>query len=271
MNAKLSIEKVTPSRASELLENLFEGQRPKSDAWIKKMAQDIVQGRWRLTCDCLLLVKGKLANGQNRLAAVVEANRPCEFIIMESNDEELYNVIDSGRKRTIGDVICKTSHYNCVASIAHWVARYDLGVITCSTASASGGHHSKGGVRLTRSDIIEFVHKNTESLVECASLALELYRKNGILAPAQAGALCFIGSRKNKLASQRFITDVYSGDSRADAAWDFREKCLKNKLSKAKFTNGMMFGLGIKCLKSYLNGTRNGNIKIADGEEFPRL
>src|ERR1017187_1807933 len=104
MNAKLTIEKVTPKRATELLSNLFEGQRNQRDGYIDSLALEMKEGRWRLSCDAILLVKGRLANGQHRLCAVIKSNVSCPFIVMETNDDELYKVIDAGQKRTIGDV-----------------------------------------------------------------------------------------------------------------------------------------------------------------------
>lgn len=246
-----------------MLSDLFEGQRPQRESYIDELTQEMIEGRWRLSSDCLLLVKGKLANGQHRMAAVVKSGITCEFIVMESNDDELYKIIDCGRKRTVGDVISSVENYNVVASIAHWICKYDKGAISTATNSGSG--------KCCRGDVIEFAQKNETELVLCAKMVNDLYKKFKILPCAQAGALLFIGRRKNKTKSDQFINDFFTGDSRDDAAWDYREKCLKNRMSKAKMSPGIIFGLGIKSLKSYLNGTRNGNLKIADSEGFPKL
>ena len=84
MNAKLSIEKITPQRAAILLENLLEDQRNQRSNYIENLASDMKMGLWRLSCDAILLVKGRLANGQHRMMAVVKSNTPQPFVIMEN-------------------------------------------------------------------------------------------------------------------------------------------------------------------------------------------
>lgn len=265
MNAKLSIEKVSPNRARELLSNLFPNQRPQRASYIEYLSGEMKAGRWLLSSDALLLVKGTLANGQHRLSAVLKSNVTCPFIIMETSDEELYKVIDAGRKRTVGDVLIGAKNSNAVASIASWMLKYEKGLITHSTDSGSGG----SGNKYNRSDVIDFAESHISELEECASCCYTLYKQSRIMPISISGALLFIGIRKGKEKAFEFISSVYEGTSHDDAAWDYREKWIKNQMSKAKMSNGIMFAMGIKAMRSYFQGTRPGVLKFAIDEEFP--
>lgn len=225
------------------------------------------EGRWRLSCDCILLVKGMLANGQHRMAAIVASGVSNQFIIMESNDDELYRVIDCGRKRTVADVFTSVDNANRISSIAQWVVKYDKGLLVKSATSGSQRSHDS----TSRGDILEFIESNLPVLAEIAALVMPLYAEKKIIPISQSGALAFIGFRKNKTKTQQFITNLYTGNSREDSCWDYREKCLRNSTSKAKLPPGTMFALGIKCLRSYLNGSRLGVLKMLDGETFPQI
>jgi hypothetical protein len=265
MNAKLTIEKITPKRATELLSNLFEGQRNQRDSYINSLATEMKEGRWRLSCDAILIVKGKLANGQHRLCSVIKSNASCPFIVMETNDDELYKVIDAGQKRTIGDVIKLVDNANSVASIGSLIVKYKSNQLS----AANEGNFQRNGS--SRSVTIEFIEKNLEQISECAKFVLELYRQKKIMPVSHAGALFFLGSEKNKTRTEDFVRSVFLGTSRDDAAWTYREKLLEEMRSKRKLPKPTMFALGIKSLRSALNGTCPDILKLQSNEPFPKL
>jgi hypothetical protein len=101
MKAQVDIVQITPKKAAEYLENLLDGQRSVRQQRVKSLTDDMRNGRFRLTCDAIVLVNGKLANGQHRMWAVVESDTPQPFILMRTDDEELYKVIDCGATRSV--------------------------------------------------------------------------------------------------------------------------------------------------------------------------
>ena len=266
MNATIKLEKISPTRAKEILQNVFDGQRHIFQPYVNSYAIDMKEGRWRLGNDALLIVKGLLANGQHRLLAVIKSNITCPFFVMESNDEQLYQVIDSGKKRSVGDVFARTKNSKIMAAIGALVAKYKAGGITAN--ATQGGEKSGCG----RADVISFIEKNELRLAECADFVLCLYRKKRIMNATRAGALLYLGSEKNREKTELFITNVFLGESKNDAAWDYRERCIKEMQDVPRpLPPQTMFGLGIKALKSFLNGTRPSVLKLCSGEEFPKL
>jgi len=100
-------------------------------------------------------------------------------------------------------------------------------------------------------------------------LASRLYGKKPILSKRMASALIEIGRNKSKQKAVLFVTRIYEGGGENDAAYDMRERLIKNSASNLKLNQSYVFGLLIKSMKSYFNGTRTGVLKITDGEKFP--
>jgi hypothetical protein len=264
MNAKLSIENINPKRASEMLANIFEGQRNLRNSYVDRLAQEIINGQWRLSPDCIVIIKDCVANGQHRLQAVVRAGKACPFIVMTSADDELFKIIDCGIKRTVADALTNVNNATSVASAATWIMKYDLDLL----GRTHGGGQSN---TCTRSSILEYVQQHHDELQEQVVFCAALYKKKQVAVPSRMAALLHIGARKNDQMTRRFITSVYMGDSREDSAWDFREKIMRDRAGKAKLPAPFLFGLAIKSLRSYINGTRIGVLKYVSTEEFPKL
>jgi hypothetical protein len=263
MNANLNIETISPKLAKYYLENIFDGQRQVRDSHVDKLAHDIREGRFRLSPDCILLVKGKLANGQHRLSAVVAAGLSCEFIVMRTDDEDLYKVIDSGIKRTEADCFAKLDYAKCSASIARLCVQYDKGALTPLGTDRN--------VIISRSDIIDYMESHMQELAEQSAKCQSLYRQKPVVPISLAGAMLHIGSRKDKAMADEFITAVYTGSTRDDSAFDVRERIMRNNASKAKLPRSYILGLLIKAFKSYTSGSRPGVLKLVDGERFPTV
>jgi hypothetical protein len=265
MKAKVNIVNITPGEAEKLLANMFEEQRPVQDAYVVRLSNEMTQGSWHLSPDCLVRIKGKLANGQHRLLAVCRSKISQPFLLMESDDDNLYKVIDSGNKRTVADVI-RGEYARDVATAARWIVLYDLDALSPQGAA-------RGGVSCTRSLCIEFIEQHREGLQSAVSKCARLYSEYRTVPASLAAAVLFIGQRNGAGADQvgQFVTHVYTGESSNDAARDFRERVIRSQIGNARLTRFYIMALMIKSLRSYLNGTRLGVVRLSEGEKFPHL
>lgn len=123
-NTQVRLMLVGPQTASEWLANKWGEQRNIRTGHVERLADDMLKNRFRLTPDAILRVKGRLANGQHRLEAVVRSKMPQYFLVMESEDEELYKVLDAGIRRTLGDSLVGYTHGHSLPPIAQWVLAY---------------------------------------------------------------------------------------------------------------------------------------------------
>lgn len=273
MNATIAIETITPAQAAKYLENRFDGQRHVRAPHVQRLASMIQKGEWRLTSDAVTLIKGKLGNGQHRCEAIVLAGKPCEALVLRTTDEKLFDVLDSGIARSVSDVLAQhgSGFAVTIASAARTAIAYERGLMSATKIGRpiSRPNSSIQDI-ITRQDIIAFCDDHQEKLAASAKLVSKWYGEAAILSPSMAVAFLHIASRKGQGKAHDFMKTVYTGDSK-DAAFDVRERLIKNKFSKRKLPSAYIFGLLIKAFRAYLNNERPQVYKIMASEEYPTL
>lgn len=257
---KIEILKITPEIASEWLQDKWGDQRSVRNGHVERLISDMIAGRFHLSPDAILRVKGKLANGQHRLAAVVACGKAQWFLVMHSDDEELYKVVDAGIKRTDADGLIGVEHAKLLPPIARWVMLYDSGITnqTCRSLNA------------TRSEIIDYCNSNRTGLQKAAAYVGPLYTETQLLPASIGGAIYFLGERIGKCKDgEEFLTGLYKTGT--GAAGDLRNRLIANKGSRSRLSPLYIFGITIKAFNSHLKGTRLGVIKWLEGEKLPEL
>lgn len=254
-----------------MLQERWGEQRAMRKGHVSVLVSDMNAGRFRLSPDAIVLIGGKLANGQHRLQAVAESGKAQQFLVMETNDPELYKVIDAGLKRSAGDALIGNMFSKVMPSIARWVIAYDVRLARASAIAPS--HAAKiNGVARSQSEIIDFCLLNKEALVQAASFVNPLYEETKLLPLSIGGALFFLASRQGKPQDkvEQFLKAIYI-DGGQSAAGDLRNRLIANRGAKAKLKSGYLFGLCVKSARSFFNGTRPGVLKWSEDEEMPVL
>jgi len=136
MAQKTKLEKIslTPEKAAELIEQNT-NNRPISDAHVKRLVSQIVQGKWQFNGDTVKIADdGQVLDGQHRCWAVIEAKRPIETVVVYGVEREAFSTIDTLRKpRSGGDVIAlagETRYRSVIASALAWLLRWQRGCLT---------------------------------------------------------------------------------------------------------------------------------------------
>lgn len=124
---------LTPEKATELLEH--NGlNRPLGDQHVKRIAAQIVAGKWRFNGDTIKVADtGDVLDGQHRLWAIIEAKKPVETIVVYGIERDAFATIDTLRKpRSGGDVIAlagNSRHRNIIAGALTWLIRWQRKVL----------------------------------------------------------------------------------------------------------------------------------------------
>jgi len=260
MKANIEIKEIGSREATEMLANRLPEQRTVRPAYVDGLAYEMMSKKWRLSADAIVLVCGQLANGQHRLEAVVKSKTRQKFIVLETDDQGLYAVLDCGIKRGISDSAHCPKQVGATGNLA---LRILTGVAT-----------PLGGKGVDRLELLDFIEKNRELLVEASSYAKSIYDKNGkFIAPTLPAVLYTLavlkGHQREKV--QEFILAVYAGDKPGTSAHDIHAKAIAQRASKSKLHSNYMMAMMIKAYKSYLQGTRPGVLKVVEGSEFPTL
>ena len=269
LNAEITIEKIGPPRANELLQTTTDGQRKIHQRYVQKLAAEMVQGQWHLSPDCIVLLDGRLANGQHRLSAVIVSGRTEPFLVMKSKDKTIFEIIDSGIKRSVGDVAHQLGmiYTTQVAAASRLVLSYNKKIITIR--SIEGGHATLGV--LSRQETVIFMKDNIQELSENAIFVQKIRGSNKLISPTLMIALLQIAGSENKEKTLEFLQSLVNGSTVDDMPHELREKFIKNGISKAKLPPVYLFGLMIKAFRAHIRGEKLSVLKMIDGEEFPRL
>ena len=103
---KTSIKLITPEYAEKLLEknNI---NRNMSRHSVNEYARQMAAGLWfEETGEAIKIAyDGTLIDGQQRLMAIIKAGVSLNFLVIEEMDKTAFRYIDTGKKRTAGDVL----------------------------------------------------------------------------------------------------------------------------------------------------------------------
>lgn len=96
-------ETVTPDTARKYLQANY-SNRPVRNTWVTTLAGMITRGEWVQSHQGIAFDEtGRLVDGQHRLLACVEANKPMEVLVTRDLPEGVYRYIDGGRTRSPSD------------------------------------------------------------------------------------------------------------------------------------------------------------------------
>lgn len=143
MSPTLSIieEKITPSRAAELLEGNSINRSLRMGV-VQRYARDMTAGQWHQSGDPIRLdKKGTLLDGQHRLSAIIHAGIAQKMLIIKGVETKAILTIDTGAKRQFADVL-KIQGYSCcmnLAAVVRWCVLYEDPLRTPTKDSASHG------------------------------------------------------------------------------------------------------------------------------------
>jgi hypothetical protein len=144
---KLSIERITPDIAHQLLAN-NKSNRPISEMIVRKYAEDMRMGRWK-SCngETITIAKnGNLFNGQHRLRAIILADMSFDMGIARDVEDDVFDTIDAGKSRNPSDILAMRGYSNTstLASAARIAYSYCTGLGQSHTPS-----------RMARTDFVE--------------------------------------------------------------------------------------------------------------------
>lgn len=111
---KTCIETITPAQAKKYLQSNTENRAVRK-AWVERLAGMISSGAWHLTHQGIAFSEdGRLIDGQHRLLAILEANKPAQMMVAREIPEEAYRHIDGGAPRVLADrlKLCDDSRLN---------------------------------------------------------------------------------------------------------------------------------------------------------------
>jgi hypothetical protein len=262
-NPRLSQTLITVDLAKRLLANNKSNRKIKHHH-LDRLCEEIRSGRWKFNGDAIrVAVDGNLLDGQHRLEAVVATNTPIHSVLIEDLPVDVYDTIDSGSKRTAGDVLYILGEKNPRSLAASLIVVDDL---------------------LRSGDIVSRSASNAQ--------VVGLINKY----PAIRDSLRW-GDALKRLAPPSVVTalhyifSVFSSPEKADTFFEFtetginltewspiyllRQRLINNATSKSKLDKRYITALIIKAWNAWIKGQKIGALRFRElgnkKESFPAI
>lgn len=199
-----TVETITPETAKRML-GLNTNNRNISRKQVELFARTMSQNAWRINGEAVKFSDGgRLLDGQHRLLACIESGVPFRTLVIRGLPEETQQTMDSGKTRTMANVLelqgrANTTHLAALARTIY--VGEQLGVDAACTNS----------VTPTRNELLEFID-STPELERTLRKAEQFYTKsNHLLSISMAGLLYWTFDRIDDAASMTFFDRLATG------------------------------------------------------------
>lgn len=259
----LALERVTPKVAKEWL-GKNQNNRPLSQSAVDVLVEAIRNDEWVQNGEAIKFsASGVLIDGQHRLEAIVQTGRTLEMVVVRGLEEESFNTIDQGRKRSFSDMLARDGETNAnhlaVAVRYYWIfgtaplARYK---VKRSIPQLYTTLEGAGAIR--------------SSVATVYSWHARILGSVGIL----AGCYHRCRSMGAEYADE-FWAGVCEGEdlSKSDPAYKLRRRLLDDKTSATqdKMGRATFLCLLVKCWNAYAEGGVLESLRLTSSDQEAKL
>lgn len=259
----VTLKTITPELAQQFLCKTVRNRKITQgvvDFYVNQMRS----GQWRLTGDSIKFsVDDVLMDGQHRLKAIIAYGKPIDIFVTEGLEPETFDVLDTGKSRTAGDLLSVfgVEKANNIAAIVRFIVHFKRGKF-------SQGYHKRDSV--TNHDILEFVNKHP-GLNEVLNFVHLVYRDFRFVPVSILGGLYFLFAEKNQSKADQFFTQYRTGLDlqKGSPVYLLRDKLLRDQTNKTKFTQRQKVALFIVAWNNFIQGKELSKLILS--EEFPKI
>lgn len=265
---KTDVVTITPRLARKLLEQNIQNRKV-SPANLGKIKLIMERGEWELNGEAIKIAKdGRVLDGQHRLMAAAETETTFQTLIVYGLDDEVQETMDSGKSRTVADVLALRGYKNAsrLAAIVVAIIRSEQ----WNLRVAAGGHTA---YVVTPRQVVERLQ--TEPSLEETFPAIRPVLAVG-LSSRTAGLLYYTFSKIDAEDAQFFFDKLTHGDisDRENPILVLRNLLLSMKQDKRGSRNlTVVAALVIKAWNKFRLGESVKQLKFTMGganpEKFP--
>lgn len=261
---RYDIEVITPEIAAEMLKKNT-GNRVISSPHLDFLIHQMKNGKWKNSGDPIRIARnGRILDGQHRLSAVIKSEVTIEALVIRDMEEEVFDVIDTGKMRCAGDVLTIAGILNgrSVAAISKGFLLYRRGYYTLDNVKDA---------KLSHADVLEFAAKNNDQLQDVTRHAEGLYRMFKGLALREYGVLLMIFSEISQDDAYEFLGRLSDGSmlEQKSPILLLRNKLIDNASNPAKLPMKAKLSLCIRAWNHFRRRSYVSFLQIASTKDFP--
>lgn len=259
------VKTINPQLAKEILRKAAKN-RWLSPSRITRYTQAIVRGEWVVAQPLAFDQNKRMLDGRHRLKAVIEANQPVEFLIVEGYDPDtVFGVFDGGGER-------KLQHWlqiqgeacpEVLAAVIVLAARDEAGIIPTTSGQ---------GFTLTAIEGLEFLETHPK-------VRTSVNKGPGTSNVLASRALCCFAhykfAEKNKAEADTFFKDLVVGHDEGpeDPVWLLRQRLENNRKVETKLKLGRtdVLALIFKAWNAQRIIDKGGDPKLGAGLRWTRV
>jgi hypothetical protein len=202
----VSLERISPDRAREWL-NRGGLNRHLSLPRVDVLAEAIKRGEWQVTGDTIKLDQGgRVRDGQHRLHAIAASGVVVQALVVFGVAEEAFDVMDTGRARSIADVVGMRGYKyrNALAAAVRNLITFEtIGRLETGTKVAR--------TAVTSATTLKYLREHPDE-VESAMLVAEHLRLVVVGSGGMWASLLVLFRRLDSGATDRFIEAMLNGN-----------------------------------------------------------
>lgn len=230
----MSIKVITPELAKKYLEkNLFKKgkkNRVPHTPTLNNYSNDMENGRWRVGAPIIFDITGAMIDGQTRCLAVIKANKPILSLVLENVDEEVFDSLDCGKKRTPKNVL-QTLNKNGERLEKPAIVSAAISIMRSLAKNHTAIDKNRG--LLTNPELFEMVYNDFDFYNEPFLAHKTLKWRNSIskaIPESIFAAFYFTHKKEHGDFVDEFLTTITSNDNNTPAiVREFRDLVLENK------------------------------------------
>lgn len=259
---KAEIKTVTPRMAKDWLKRNVRNRKLRA-TMVAAYARDMASGRWQLTGEAIKFdTSDALADGQHRLAAVVESGCSVDMLIVRGVAPESQSVMDSGAKRSASDALTLVGAKN--PTVLSAAARYAL-------REPAAGLVSEKVPNPTNSEIADFI-ATTPGIHHAAELAQHYYPSFD--APPSVLAVCWMRFSDIDLeAAAQFFSAV--ANNATDGVGDPRSALIRRlanaRRSNERLSQTVYLSMIFRAWNAWRTGTSLGKLQTENRGEVVKV
>jgi len=260
-------ETISPEMAATYLA-LNTHNRPLVEKRVDTISNDIVEGNWTFNGESIKFsATDKLLDGQHRLEAIVRAGKPIDSLVIRGLPEEAQDTVDTGAKRTLGNVLALKgeAHVNTLAAgirLSYYLTKY--------------GEPKTGPLNYpSNSELLRYFAANAD-LRDAAPLASQAAHSSLRIPSGMACTLYCHMTRLDPERAKTFWDQLLMNDAPKNSPiWALRETLTRDLSRPHRMGTNHKVALVIKAWNSWLDGRKMDYILWraagAGAENFPQL